>query len=79
MRYHIRKGPIECYHVADAADKHVSVISVINHNLSPEQMAFYLRQAAAWFDQVSRKEVDPVAGKIFDESRKIPEARAVKR
>lgn len=58
-RYQIRKGPIECYHISDVSGKPVSVISVIDHNLTPEELAFYLTQAAAWFQQVAKKLIEP--------------------
>ena len=65
MRYHILKGPLDCYYAPDVDGQPVAVITSRNNNFSAEQMAFYLMQAAGWFQQVAKGKVQPNPKGVF--------------
>ena len=58
-RYHVRKDDYELYYLADADKLPIAMFCLINHNIDAANMAFYLRDAAAWFHRVAEGKVPP--------------------
>lgn len=58
-RWQERVGVLDCYHVRDANDEVLSVVTTVNHNQEPEVYAGNLRAAARWFEQIAEESRKP--------------------
>lgn len=56
-RWQQRIGVLECYHVIDTDGRgdSLSIVSIYNADLRPEEYADNLRKAARWFDEVAHE------------------------